>query len=842
MFLLLLACTGADPDAPSDPIDLVTPLGEGQARAGVVTDEAALFGGVAAEGRVGDIKLYNSRVRFILQGARTGDYLLGQGGAVVDADVTRPEGQPGRDLVDDWTASVGIGQIMAMSEAEIVDDGQLSGRAVLRVAGPGSPFHYLNGAMESDTLMPDQGLWFSTVYTLEADSPLLHVETTLTALREDAPLQAGDVLLGAREQGQLWAPGVGRTDGLPDGHPWSGFVSKRADLAVGMFSEPGAVFTRSAGLDVLNGLISVSGSYQPSLTLAQGESLTWSRYYGVGPDLATLSDAWLALSDGPIDTIEDQITAPDGPVAGAWVNVLVDGAPYTLALTDGEGRFSAQVPAGAQVSLLADGRGPGLHSALPPGAAPYSPYAAAHARDAALESWTGDAVAVPHAMGRGVGTPEAPLTLQEPGLLTLTSPDGLPFEARLLRDGGDPVVHEGLVTPRPHGHQGLAWAAQGEVTLPLEPGDYSLLVQRGVRFELFEAQVQLVAGQTTQVQVELEPAFTAPGWWVADPHAHSAPSPDGEVTMRERLLVAAGTGVQLFFGTEHDHVVDFSPLVEPLGLAGAVHPIVASEVSPVLRGHLNTYPLTPAADAPNGGAWLWWTERVFSTEEEFEALRAHNPGAVIQANHPMTGLASAAGWSPGNIANGEYWTTDVDAVEVLNGGDHSEAPQFYLDLINRGMRLTPIGSSDSHSHLSNNPGLSVTFMAMSEPGPEGVVAAVQGGHTVVSYGVFLDMSLQPGDTVGAGETLTVQALSPSWAQVDRLLLLRDGQEIDRVQGEQATWTLEPEQDASYVVVAEGDQSMRPLTGRTPWAMSSAIRVDVDGDGWQAPLPSLVVED
>lgn len=92
--------------------------------------------------------------------------------------------------------------------------------------------------------------------------------------------------------------------------------------------------------------------------------------------------------------------------------------------------------------------------------------------------------------------------------------------------------------------------------------------------------------------------------------------------------------------------------------------------------------------------------------------------------------------------------------------------------------------------------------------------------------------------------MTVYA--PSWIPVDTLSLYRDGelQETLLCTGAAPTpcsghWTLAPEKDSSYVLITEGARPMEYAhAGNLPWAMTSAIRVDVAGDGWTAPLPSL----
>ena len=80
--------------------------------------------------------------------------------------------------------------------------------------------------------------------------------------------------------------------------------------------------------------------------------------------------------------------------------------------------------------------------------------------------------------------------------------------------------------------------------------------------------------------------------------------------------------------------------------------------------------------------------------------------------------------------------------------------------------------------------------------------------------------------------------SPTWIGVDRLMLLHNGEVVDTVEGTRATFSLDSESDATYVVVAEGDAAMSPVSSTRPWAMTSALLYDAEGDGWIPPLPPL----
>ncbi|MCB9795249.1 MAG: CehA/McbA family metallohydrolase [Alphaproteobacteria bacterium] len=848
MLLLLLACSKATPDTAYVPPDLTEVLGDGETRAAVITDETALFGGGSAEGRLGDLMLINRDVRFVIQGMRPGGYAMIRAGAVIDADVTRPAGQPGRDLVDDMAGMIGLAQVLDPTSVEVMDDGVESGVAWVRAQGGVVPLAYLTGAVENDHVVPELDLEVTVDYRLPADTPLMEVTTTIRSDDEESVL-VGDLLIAGHELTSVWTPGVGLDEAEMGPLPWIGAQSRLDDWAAGIFSAPGHPLELPAAFDALQSLLESAAAFaEDNQAVGPEQEAVHVRYYGVGRSFSELTDAWLAAHGEDTEPVTGEVVAPDGPVAGARVNVLVDGLPWSLGLSDADGQFSALVPVGADVSLLASGRGPGVYPDLAEGAPPYGPYAAEPARLASLEAYAGGAVPVPQARGRGVASAEDPLTLGEPGWLRLVVADGGPAELRLRFSGGDPNPADSALAPgRPSGYAALGWVADGELTIPLEPGDYSAVVHRGPRFELAQSSFSVAAGEETLLEVELPQAFDHTGWLLGDPHSHSAPSNDGEVRMAERLLIQAGVGVQLHFGTEHDHIVDFSPLVDAIGISEHLRSATACEVSPVLRGHLNHYPLTSDTTQPNGGAWPWYTDRVQSTEEQMGILRGLFPDAVIQSNHPMDGLASNAGWSPGVIQRPDFWSEDIDAVEVLNGGNLEEARAFFFDLINRGVIVTPTAVSDAHGYLSGAQGARTTWIGLGSDDPadytpEALIEAMHAGRTVACQGVFLSLSIDPGSTLTAPETLEVEARSASWVGVDRLQLWRDGQLVEVVEGTHATFTLDADADASFVVMAEGDANMSPVYNDRPWAMSAPIYLDLDGDGWDPPLPPLTLED
>lgn len=851
--LLLAGACAPTPstDSPGDTdvggVDLVAPVPPGEVRAGVITDPASLFAGVFAEGRPGDVMLKNDRARWIVQGVRPGSFLVAEGGGILDADVVRPDGELGHDVVKDWAPMPGLGRVIRPTSVEVVDDGEASGRAVVVVEGTAAGISFLEGNVETPGFFGGDDLDVRQEYVLEPDSPFLEVRTTVTPRTSPTDLAVGDLLMGAPETAWRFADGAGLDQAAPE-FRWSAYVGHGNEVAVAILAPPGQTLAGN-GLDLLAAAADLVGGFAPIVTLQPGESTTATRYYGVARDLATLTDAWLAEAGVPTTTRSDVVTAADGPVAGATVAVTVDGKPFTLAVTGADGAFSVDVPTEGEVELRAIGRGTGRFPDHPPGFASVGPYAHPSVAEATLAALA-DAVAtpIPRAEGRGVASDDAPFTLGVPATLRLVADDGLPFAARVGFTSPDAPVDRDVVPERAGGAAAAGWSRDGDLDLLVEPGTYDLVVHRGVRWELFRQQVTLVAGQTLDVEIDLGTPIGHAGWLLGDPHAHAVSSADAAISVEDRVAVHAGNGLQVHFGTDHDRLTDYRPVLAAMGLEGTMTTIVAEEFSPTLRGHFNVYPIDPKPEEPNLGAWAWWDDLRPTTDEMLVFLGERHPGAILQSNHPTdSGIASNARWAKGQVRQGSRWSTGFQAIEVLNAGDYSDFLPFWWDLASRGFLTAPVGVSDSHGHFAGGTGVNVTWIGAGVDDPrdlddDALIGAFQARRTIASRGPFLDVSPAPGSLLAGDEpTITARVVAPSWIVVDRLQLVCDGEVVTTVDGTEATFTPSFEVDRLCAVVASGSQPMQPVTGETPWAIASPIQLDVDSDGWEPFLPPLVVD-
>jgi hypothetical protein len=146
------------------------------------------------------------------------------------------------------------------------------------------------------------------------------------------------------------------------------------------------------------------------------------------------------------------------------------------------------------------------------------------------------------------------VALTPPGILAVDAGDGLPLELRLSKTDGA-LPEDGLSWSFRSGET-LAYPLDGRLDIPVEPGTYRIFAHRGARWEVDEATVEVGSGQTVDVALTLTESVSLPGWWSADTHMHAAPSFDGELSMADRLVVSAATGVQVHVASDHDVLVD----------------------------------------------------------------------------------------------------------------------------------------------------------------------------------------------------------------------------------------------------------------------------------------------
>lgn len=886
--LLLAACTSPAPVAAL--VDPAVPAPPGTSRAGVVREgipgEAALLSGISAEGGAGDIKLYNDRVQFIIQGPYRSHGYVDAGGSIIDMDLVPRGGALGNDGLEDLFFAFGIGRLFHADAVRVVADGLDGGPAIVEASGTDVDWTFIQGALDSEEpLVAPMGLAIKRTYTLAPDSNVLQLETELRNPGTEAvTAQARDGWIAAQEILRPWAAGRGH-QGPTEGVAAAGWFGMAGEAAFSMWPETGTwdplaidALADSAGLVALG---------TGPIEIPAGGAVVQRRTLGLAADIATLEGIRKQVQGIDTEPVAGTVVDPAGdPIEGAriWA-VQGDEAPTVEgpALSDSAGRWAIDLAAGLW-SFYAVAEEPIEDVDLDAGIGRVGPFAAESANGAVLAAWAGTRTvpSTPWARGHltlaprevtvgagGVG--DVVLDVGDAGRLRVVVKDtvdrGLPATIEVLRTDARPVplpdepVRTALALPEEGAHAAWLWTIDGEITVALPPGSYEARVAHSFRHERHHGPtIDVLAGAESLLDVQLEEVVPRLGWVSLDSHLHGAPSNDGSLPMEDRLITCAANGVDVPVTTDHDRQGDYRPLASALGLSSRMFVVPGVEVSSTTRGHFNLFPIDPQPRTQNnGGAPDWWTP-LASTEELFQRMRDAQPGAFAQVNHGRgTGMMDFASFDPntGVPTRASYWSWDFDGFELINGGgarDWEAERRDWFAFLRAGHKKVPLGVSDSHSRTSDcGYGRTDLYVGSDDPGAltaEAVDAALRAGHVVVAGGVTLRVTVSdalPGDEVAAVDGQVVvgaQVSAPSWMPGGVLRVYLDGEVVferevpqGMVGGLQDTIIREVPvtQDGFIAVEFEGTQALDwNWGGSVPYAMTNAFLIDADGGGW-APL-------
>ena len=892
--LALSGCpTTEPPEEPTpDPADGVDPgvaAAEGEARAGRIRDggEDALFGGIAAEGQAGDVMLYNRLVQFVVQGAYRSHGYIDTGGAIIDADLVRAGGQLGRDPIDDLFISHGVGWLFHADTVDVASPGGDGIAARVRATGSLVRWSFIEGAVEAeDPILPWVEIGVVVDYTLPPESHTVRIEATYTNVgRDDANINPALGWLASDEDLDGWAAGQGVDPDDLDGLAAVGAVGAAGEATYSFWPDHGEL--NSLGVAALVSSAGISATTAGWTLLAEGDAVSMVQNLTVAPDALTAEAARHDAQGTPLGTVSGVVSSGGEGVAGVrvwFVDPATDPAVIAgFAVTGTDGAYEGRVPVGTW-DVYAVGRGSGEHVDLPASAGRYAPYASGPINGAQLDALSGAAAPPPLAFATGWPTPApvsvgvvdgdhitADLELPPRGAIALTIEDdaGAPLPAYVeihRTDGEDPAA---AVPPELARHLGIVetgsrlarvWLPDGDLTIDLPPATYRLDVEHSWRHERVRIEdVAVAAGETATATATLAETLPHDGWLAVDSHLHAAPSNDGQLPMEHRVVACAATGVDLPVNTDHDRMVDYQPIVEALGLSGRMQFLPGVEVSPVLRGHFNLFPVEPDPALINGGAESWWG--IPEDQDDLLArIRASGTEhSLVQVNHGRSGMFDFASYAPesGLAGDEDTWSWDFDVFELINGsgrGDFSELRADWFSFLNLGMGKVATGVSDSHGRGSPcGYGRTDIFVGSTDPAsitPADVRAAFVAGHTVVAGGTTLRASADDGDALpgdvltGGAHELSARVLAPSWLVPGPLRLIRNGEIVDEIavaaEPADGLWlehvfAIEDDTDAWYVLETEGAGGMGGVwRGGVPYAATNAFFVDVAGDGWDPP--------
>ena len=416
---------------------------------------------------------------------------------------------------------------------------------------------------------------------------------------------------------------------------------------------------------------------------------------------------------------------------------------------------------------------------------------------------------------------------------------------------------------------GAIYTGDGRAEFGVPAGRYTIYATRGFEYGVDERKVSVAAGDLAEVALQIAHEVPTPGFIACDPHIHTLTlSGHGDATLDERALTLAGEGVELAIATEHNRFADYSEAARKMKVDRYFTCAIGNEVT-TDAGHFIAFSAA-RADAPTPDPKLTDWPALMT------GMRAVPGVQVVLLNHPRDIHKGFIPFGEGNFnpATGDNLrgpAFDFDAVEVANSGtlqtDFMRSYRDWFALLNRGQRVTAVGSSDSHdvARLIVGQGRSYVACEDAAPGRIDVAAATRNfkaGRVAVSLGLLtrltVDEKFQPGDLatpVGREMTAAVTVLGPSWTQADKVELFANGvkireQSIHAPAGAIVKASIEwkiarPAHDVHLVAIASGPGVTAPywpIPAPSPYQPAGRVRnskvigstnpvwVDSDGDG------------
>lgn len=450
------------------------------------------------------------------------------------------------------------------------------------------------------------------------------------------------------------------------------------------------------------------------------------------------------------------------------------------------------------------------------------------------------------------------------------------------------------------------WTTDGHLEAAVRPGTYDVVVTRGPEYEIATKTVTLKAGAFETATLQLTRSFSTPGWIAGDFHIHSAPSTDSGTPIIDRVTSCAAEGLDVAVATDHNYITDYAPVIASAKLDTWLLGIPGMELTTFEMGHFNGYPLKVDPGSTRGGEFVWQKQPPQKLFDQLRKLAVDPVNSIVQVNHPRQTVlgyfsqffvdsATAEPYAPTGILGvfspygdefaAANYSVDFDALELLTGRKIEDVHTFvapdplpagpfadpqpvpgqivvgkdgrpafpgtvetWFSMLDRGLRTTGMGTSDSHHMLGDEPGYARTLLYVGDgkdaPGAytrDDVIGAIKAHHTIVTNAPFIDMKIGtaiPGDQISlpGAVSIAIHVRSPSWAPVNHLVVYSNSKVISDLPittGTDFTTTVPftPASDAWVVAEVRGTSNMFPINSPTefpPLDISSIITALASG--------------
>ncbi|WP_256009252.1 CehA/McbA family metallohydrolase [Desertivirga xinjiangensis] len=439
---------------------------------------------------------------------------------------------------------------------------------------------------------------------------------------------------------------------------------------------------------------------------------------------------------------------------------------------------------------------------------------------------------------------------------------------------------------RANGNSNLYYSKSTDFRVSLPEGSYEAIFSHGPEFNTEVIAFSVTPGKYQTISVNLNRAFSTPGYLIGDLHNHTTNSGDSNADVEDRVINMAAAGVEFAPATEHNRISTYSNEIRKLGLTNFISSSTGIELSgrpgPGSINHQNSFPLRIQEDKRGYGAPV--TDK--NPFVQMKRLYDYDNGAfkLMQQNHPDISQLYFDRDNDG-IADGGFGTEKItDVMEIretmqglpsaLAGGKRNIRSFQWLQMLNLGYRIYGTANSDNHAVGHATGGLFNYIMTDRDTPAKAdstdLAMQVKKGRVIMSNGPFLEVNINnanPGDDLaapGGKVAVSVRTLQANWYKINKVVLIVNGKAdsahtfskklhprlFDEASGNfKHSFPLTLREDAHLIVLAYGENEIIGMvTGgnmkrHMPMAISNPIFVDIDANGFKVnkdllgePLP------
>jgi hypothetical protein len=346
---------------------------------------------------------------------------------------------------------------------------------------------------------------------------------------------------------------------------------------------------------------------------------TLTRYFVVGTgDVASVVNSGFEAVGISKVRLSGQVTdGSGGPVKKARVVVVDDKSAVTVALSDGNGNFSADVSAGADEKDKLFGSGSYSVEVYKEGYFGAGLSKAGKCSGGSFNGQTKEVTGISCRLGSS-GTVTAGVNVDgNPGPARLTI---VGFDPSPIHTPGEPEdfgkYHDISIDERPYGIVDVLYIDPtgkifprgnprmvSENSFRLEPGEYEIFFTRGPEYSVDSQRITVAADGQAAAHGSLRKVVDTSGYVSGDFHVHGINSPDSPFRMESRIQAAMAEGLDVLVGTDHEYLTDYQSLSETLGYAPWLATLIGDEITPLAYGHMVAWPLVADPSKPDHGAY-----------------------------------------------------------------------------------------------------------------------------------------------------------------------------------------------------------------------------------------------